>query len=217
MRPPKALSVPDLTVPKGKYESLLHSMNIELDEVTDPKEISMIQDLMESDTLRFNAAFRVTNHKTRKEYDSFLSTRQNKKQVLFWHGSRNENWLSILRTGLELRPANAIISGKMFGYGTYFADRFKKSLGYTSLTGSYWANGTSNVSYLALFDVHVGRQLEILQHHSWCSSLNETSLKKYGDYDSVFAKSSPGFLYNNEFIVYHQGQSTIKYLVEIVK
>ena len=29
----------------------------------------------------------------------------------------------------------------MFGHGLYFAPRAKKSIGYTSLNGSYWSGG----------------------------------------------------------------------------
>jgi poly [ADP-ribose] polymerase len=202
-------------VAKGKYEQLLQTMDIELLPVTDPQEIDMIKSKMDYNSNLFDCAFKVVNHRTQNNYNSFVSNRSNKQQVLFWHGSRNENWLSILRSGLELRPANAVINGKMFGYGTYFADKFEKSLGYTSLHGSYWAGGNSNTSYLALFNVHVGKQLNIHSHHSWCSSLDQVSLKKYSDYDSVFAHASNNFLRNNEYIVYDESQCTIQYLVQI--
>ena len=64
-----------------------------------------------------------------------------------WHGSKNENWLNILGTGLKLNP-NATITGKMFGKGIYFAPSATKSAGYTSMTGSYWANGRSNRAFM---------------------------------------------------------------------
>jgi poly [ADP-ribose] polymerase len=117
---------------------------------------------------------------------------------------------------LVLRPANAVISGKMFGYGLYFADKFRKSLNYTSLRGSYWANGSENRAFLALFSVHTGNPLEILHHGSWCYELNQTTLKeKNPDYDSVFAKGGADLI-NNEYIVYNEAQCTIQYLVEVV-
>lgn len=214
---------PDTAVPQPlekvkKYASLLRSLGIELERVTENEEIEKIKKMMKTDSnsiIHLKGAYKVKNYSTQEVYNRFVDSRPNKKQMLFWHGSRNENWLSILRNGLELRPANAIINGKMFGYGTYFADKFQKSLGYTSLSGSYWARGTSPRSYLALFDVHVGKQLEISKHHHWSSSMDEKQLKKYADYDSVFAQAGNGFLLNNEFIVYNQSQCTIKYLVEI--
>ena len=53
-----------------------------------------------------------------------------------WHGSRNENWLSIIKNGLQINP-NAKITGKMFGKGIYFAPNPKKSYGYTSCLNTY--------------------------------------------------------------------------------
>ena len=114
-----------------------------------------------------------------------------------------------------MRPANAIINGKMFGYGLYFADKFAKSLNYTSLRGSYWTRGSQNKGYLALYEVHVGEQLKIQKHQPWCGSLSESNLKKRGrQYNSVFAKGGADLI-NNEYIVYNQNQCTVRYIVEI--
>ena len=163
---------------------------------------------------RFVRGFCATNNKTQTIFDNYVKNAINKKTDLFWHGSRNENWWSIINSGLVLRPTNAIISGKMFGYGLYFADRCKKSIGYTSLHGSYWARGSANKGLLSLFEVHLGYTLEIERHYSWCSSLTEKELKRKGNYDSLFAKRGAD-LYNNEYVVYNEAQTTIKYIVEI--
>ena len=105
--------------------------------------------------------------------------------------------------------------GKMFGYGLYFADKCQKSLNYTSFRGSYWARGNSNKAFLALYDVHVGNQLKVKKHESWCCSLSKTNLKKRGEkYDSIYAQGGVDLI-NNEYIVYDSAQSTIRYLVEI--
>ncbi|EFC40556.1 predicted protein [Naegleria gruberi] len=97
------------------------------------------------------------------------------------------------------------------------SDKFKKSLGYTSFTGSYWAGGSSDKAYLAVFDVHVGKQLEVTNWDHTLSDFTEESLTNYNgqDYDSLFAKAKNGFLLNNEFIVYNSAQCTIKFMVEI--
>jgi hypothetical protein len=39
----------------------------------------------------------------------------------------------------------------MLGRGIYAADKAIKSLNYTSLRGSYWSGGNSDVGYLAVF------------------------------------------------------------------
>jgi poly [ADP-ribose] polymerase len=136
-----------------------------------------------------------------------------KKKRLYFHGSRNENWFNILQTGLLIRPSGAVHTGSMFGDGIYFADKAQKSIGYTSLNGSYWARGGDNKAFLALFDVHLGKQKEILHHDSSCYSLSDKVLKKDG-YDSVFAKGGAD-LRNNEFIVYNSAQCTVSHLIEI--
>ena len=113
-----------------------------------------------------------------------------------------------------MRPANAVITGKMFGYGLYFADNCRKSLNYTSFQGSYWAGGTQNQAYLAMYDVHIGNPLIIKKHQKWCYDLSDEKLKKRGAYDSLFAKGGADLI-NNEYIVYNEAQCTVRYLVEL--
>jgi poly [ADP-ribose] polymerase len=194
--------------------NLLRDLGLEVEEENDPAVIKKIKKLMKDDASRFYRAFAVKNVSTQQSFDGFYKDARYKKTELFWHGSRNENWLSILKTGLVLRPANAVINGKMFGYGLYFADKFKKSLNYTSLRGSYWARGSQDRGYLALFDVHVGKQLKIKKHQPWCYDLSEDNLRARGTYDSLYAKGGADLI-NNEYIVYNSAQCTIRYLVEV--
>lgn len=198
-----------------KKINLLQAMGLSMTHVKDLPTIDMIKKMMGVDAHKFHKAFQVTNMSTQKHFDQFLKNAKDKKTELFWHGSRNENWLSIMKTGLVLRPANAVITGKMFGYGLYFADKFKKSLNYTSLRGSYWANGSQDRGFLALYDVHVGKQMTIQKHQPWCYQLTEDNLKKQGkDYDSLFAIGGADLI-NNEYIVYNQAQCTLRYIVEV--
>ena len=162
---------------------------------------------------QFVKAFAVKNIGTHKRFDDFVSTARNKKTELFWHGSRNENWLNILQTGLLIRPSGAVYTGSMFGDSVYFADKAQKSIGYTSLSGSYWTRGTSSTAYLALYNVHVGNQKHIYKHDSSCYSLNKSRINKEG-YDSVFAHGGAD-LRNNEYMIYDTDQSTINFIVEI--
>ncbi|WP_299461595.1 WGR domain-containing protein [uncultured Microscilla sp.] len=194
--------------------NLLEAMGLEMATVTDDAVISKIKDLMQDEAHKFHKAFEVTNIKTQQWYDDFKKTAKDQKTELFWHGSRNENWMSILENGLVLRPANAVITGKMFGYGLYFADKFRKSLNYTSLRGSYWTGGTAKDGFLALYEVHVGNQYHLKKHQSWCYELSEKNLKKKGDYDSLFAEGGAD-LRNNEYIIYNHSQCTVKYLVQV--
>lgn len=192
--------------------TLLDAMGIQVVSETDM--IPTIKNMMGGDAHKFRRAFAVKNIRTQKSFDTHVASRSNKTVKLFWHGSRNENWLSIMEQGLVLRPTNAIRTGSMYGQGIYFADKAGKSLGYTSIRGSYWSNGNSNVAYLALYDVHLGNTLRVPNHGSWCYDLSEPKLKAKGDYDSVFAEKGAD-LRNNEYIVYNNNKSTVKYLIEV--
>jgi poly [ADP-ribose] polymerase len=193
---------------------LLQSMGLSVAPVTESESIRQIRQLMGRDARKFHRAYAVVNHQTQKAFDQQVERSVSRETRLFWHGSRNENWLSILGSGLVLRPANAVITGKMFGYGLYFADQCRKSLNYSSLRGSYWSGGTQSRAYLALYDVHVGRQLKIKKHKSWCYELTEAKLQKRGAYDSVYAQGGADLI-NNEYIIYNEAQCTVRYLIEL--
>ncbi len=198
-----------------KPVDVLANMGLTVDSVTDAQTIKLIKEMMGDNSGKFHKAFKISNLRTEKQLAQFVSKTKVPQTTLFWHGSRNENWLSILKTGLVLRPANAVITGKMFGYGLYFADKFQKSLNYSSLNGSFWSGGRSNKAYLALYEVHTGNQLRIKKHEPWCGQLTEERLKDKGKhYDSVLAEGGADLI-NNEFIVYNEAQCTVKYIVEI--
>ena len=193
--------------------TILDALGLELLTITNVEK-DLVKDKLQNISDKFINAFKVVNKKTQKKFDDYVGAATNKTTELFWHGSRNENWMSILESGLVLRPTNAVISGKMFGYGTYFADKAQKSLGYTSSRGSYWARGNAEEAYMALYNVHLGNSLHIKRHESWCSQLDRDKLLARGDYDSLFAEGGAD-LRNNEYIVYHEDQSTVQYIVQL--
>ncbi len=177
-------------------------------------DIPLIKDLMGPNANQFKRAYQVTNKRTQERFDKALKKFDNKKVELFWHGSRNENWWSIMDKGWMLRPTNAVLNGSMFSKGIYWANKFQKSLGYTSHKGSYWANGNADKAFLSLAQVHVGSQLHIYKHEPYCYNINTQFLKSKGNYDSVYAHGGAD-LRNDEFIIYTEPQCTIKYLVEV--
>ncbi len=206
---------PDPKAETVKPLNILDVMGWSVEAVEDNKTIQTIKKMMGDDKGKFSRAFQFNNSHTNKKINQFIDNVPNKKTQLFWHGSRNENWFSILKTGLVLRPANAVITGKMFGYGLYFADKCRKSLNYSSLSGSYWSGGNSKKAYLAIYEVHTGNQLRIKTHAPFCGLLTESRLKDKGKhYDSVFAEGGADLI-NNEFIVYNENQCTVKYIVEV--
>lgn len=178
------------------------------------KDVSEIKKLLGHNSDMLDDAWVVTNKKTQKAYNA----RQKKKpakRMFLWHGSRTENWWSILCSGLRLRPANVRINGKMFGYGIYFAPSAQKSLGYTSLDGSYWAGGGDKHGYMAVMEVAYGTPLDIYQWHGWESSLNKEKLESRAPgADCVHAHAGRS-LRNDEIVIYDEAQVTIKYLVKL--
>lgn len=193
--------------------TILEQMGISVKVEKDPNVLALVYKLIGSNKSLVKRIYRVVNIKTNEAFNKHLDNAKIKKKRLYWHGSRNENWFNLLQTGLLIRPSGVVHTGSMFGDGCYFADKFKKSLGYSSLRGSRWTNGSSDKGYLALFDVHVGKQKQILHHTSECYSLCEKELKKNG-YDSVFAKGGADLI-NNEYIIYNTKQCTISHLIEI--
>lgn len=157
--------------------------------------------------------FKITNKETEKVFNP-----NNLKTKLLYHGSRNENFLSILQNGLKIRPSGVATMGSMFGDGIYGANKARKSIGYTSLRGSYWASGSSNRAYLAIFEFATGKEYEVLKNQKyqyWMSKLNEKEVKDKG-YDSVFAQGGAD-LRNDEYIIYNSNQCTVRYLIELTE
>ncbi len=193
--------------------TILEQMGITIEVETDPATLDLIYKLLGPNKSQVKKIFKVVNQKTLNTFKKRHENAVVKKKRLYWHGSRNENWFNLLQTGLLIRPAGAVHTGSMFGDGIYFADKAQKALGYTSLNNSYWARGNSDKGYLALFDVSVGRQKEILRHTQSCKSLSENILQKDG-YDSVFAKGGYD-LRNNEYVIYNTQQCTISHLMQL--
>lgn len=201
----------DTTGMEGK--TLLELANLTMRPVT-KKEKSLILDKLGNNKNQYVRAFAVSQEPTTTDFENNLATKDNKTIDYFWHGSRTENWWSILSTGLKIRPSNAVYTGSMYGDGIYFAPKAQKSIGYTSLRHSYWASGTDNKAYLALFKVHKGKQYDIYEHDSSCYKLSADKLKQLGDFDSTFAHAGVS-LKNDEFIIYNPNQCCVAYLVEI--
>lgn len=193
--------------------TILEQMGLSIEVEENEESLSLVHKLLGSNSSRAKNIFKVINHKTQKRFDDNFVKANIKKKRFYWHGSRNENWLNICQTGLLIRPSGAVYTGSMFGDGIYFANKSQKSLGYSSLSGSYWTKGNSNVGYLALFDVHVGKQKDIHKHDSSCYRLSQGVMDSEG-YDSVYAHGGAD-LRNDEFIIYNPAQCTIAYLIEM--
>jgi poly [ADP-ribose] polymerase len=206
---------------------LLEAMGLEIYPATAAQTEEVKRHLGDSLLPTFKCAYRVINHKTQKRFNAWLETHKDaaghKPRVKqFWHGSRNENWWSIMTNGLALNPnrykSNVVITGKMFGNGIYFAPSSAKSFNYTSYRGTSWANGHSDTAFMALFATAYGEPYEVFSWSGAWSGYDYARLQndKAGA-GCVHAKASQGMLRNDEVIFYNEDQVTINYLVEFGK
>ena len=198
-----------------KQQTILEELGLVMEEAS-RDDVDLIKTLMKESADKFRKAWRVTNLKTQERFDKFVADNDIKDTRLLFHGSRSENFWSIMKTGLVLRPTNAVITGKMFGYGIYYAPRCAKSIGYTSLSGSYWARGGCNTAYMAIFDVAYGTPYDVYDFDSKYYNLDYNKLQQFKQgANCLHAHADKGMLRNDEIVVYKEDQMTIKYLIEI--
>ncbi len=195
-----------------QHQDLLTMLGLEVVEGSQ-EDWDYVQKKMGQNARQVKAVHMIKHLSTEKRFDTKVESSDDQHVRHFFHGSRNQNWLNIISTGLMIRPTGAIHTGSMFGDGIYFADKAQKSIGYSSLRGSHWTNGSDSTAYLAMFAVHTGKWKKILHHDRSCSSLSKAVLDREG-YDSVFAQGGAD-LRNNEYIVYNGSQCTISHLIEI--
>lgn len=189
---------------KDKFKN----MGIEVYEATEKQKEQVMKHLGDGLDAKVIKIYRVINRKHQKRFDSYLKRKNIKKVHQFWHGSINENWLSIIENGLQLNP-NAKITGKMFGYGIYFAPRARKSFGYTSCQGSYWARGNSTHGYMGLYATAYGKP----DYVNNAGHYTQSYLDNKGC-NCVFAKAENTGLRNDEIIFYSEEAVCLNYIVE---
>ena len=203
----------EVEVQEEPTQTILEANGLILEPINEEDKKIILKELGEIKD-KFYKAWRVTNKATRERFENEISQANNKTTKLLWHGSKNENWFSIMSNGLLLNP-NAIITAKMFGFGSYYALQARKSFNYTSYKNSYWAHGNSDRAFMGLYNVHYGNPYRVFDFNSRYYKYTYDKLRENGDYNSLHADSSKGMLRNDEIIVYKESQSDIKYLVEL--
>lgn len=194
----------------NEKQTILEALGLEFSDITKDEEV-LIRKQLGSSAHKFYKAWKVINKKTQKQFDKFTKENKILNKKLLFHGSRSENFWSIINGGLVLRP-NAVITGKMFGIGIYFSPDADKSLGYTSLSGSRWSNGDQTSGFMGLYDVAYGNPMDV---YSFDSKYYNFSYSSLNGKNSLHAHGGTGMLRKDEIVIYKEEQSTIKYLVEI--
>lgn len=205
--------------PNAETISILDKMGITMEEASE-EDVAKIKKAMGDVANKFYKAWKVTNHETEEKYKKFVAENNIGNVKLTCHGSRNQNWFNILKTGLKIRPAGVITTGNMFGFGLYYSNPDKwhgvaKSIGYTSL-GGYWSREYQNCGFLAFFETALGESYDVYSFDSKYYNFTLNKLKEVKpEAWNLFAHGDTNMLRNDEIIIYHESQTTIRYLVEI--
>lgn len=189
-------------------------------------EIDFIKDRLQKDGFyryKFNRAWKINTPAREDGFKEYLENnklKDNDKNVkLYWHGTGTENILSIMSTGLKIRPSNVSTTGSMYGNGIYNAPNCEKAIGYSSITGSYWKGGTESVAYIFLNAVITGKQYDVKDNYETYNNIKIHDLDgdKFSSadlgYHSVYAHAG-GYLKRDEVIVYNENQVACRYLIE---
>lgn len=201
----------------AKPTDFLEAMGLEIYPATKAQAAEAARHLDGALASKLKAVYRVINKNTQQRFDNYLASQNEKPKVrLFWHGSKNCNWIHILQQGLLLNP-DAAITGKMFGRGIYFAPSATKSWGYTSSPMAKWTRDQADEAFMALYATAYGKPYEpgVYGHAGFSSSFGYEDLKRRAPGCScVHAKRGVGGLMADEVIFYREDQMTIKYLCE---
>lgn len=184
------------------------SFGIEMEEVDCPQSIKDLVTKTKSYGADIYKVYKITHNTGQDKFNTWLEQQDNKNVELLFHGTRNPNVFSILKSGLLIRPTNAVsIAGDAYGSGIYHSAHFQKSLGYT---------GYDSDKIFFMQSVHMGNPYI---YNGWYrdgkdisrNEMNYPSLKKKG-YDSLFVRAGDG-LQNSEYIVYNSQQTVTSYIL----
>lgn len=182
--------------------------DIEVYEATE-KQKAEVMSLM-SDTLKpkVKKVYRVIPRKQKERFNQYLKDHNIRTVKQFWHGSRNQNWLSIILNSLKLNP-DAITTGDMYGKGIYFAPSSMKSWNYTSYRGTTWAKGSEDIAYMGLYATAYGTPKDV---DTWDRGEDYIRLVKDAGADCLHAHK--GYLKNDEIVFYDENAVLLNYIVE---
>ena len=196
----RVLNKTDVQIGNTPEEEVMVKNGLEVCKASE-EDVRLIKRMMGGDSHRFVKAWKVLNKRKESDFRSYLKRNEISSTTLLWHGSPTPNFLSIFCNGLDLEHA----CYGMFGKGIYFAPKFGKSRGYTSVHNSYWRSGDQDYAMLGIFEVATGKKHDVYN----CSGVSGTP---HG-FDCVWAHAGSTLL-NDEVILYKNDCSSIRYLVQ---
>lgn len=181
--------------------------NIKIHIATEKQREEVLRHLNDNLKPKVKNIYRVIHPEHKKKFNEYLQEHNIKKVKQLWHGSRNENWLSILNNGLLLKP-NAVITGKMLGNGIYFAPNSIKSWNYTSYYNTYWANGNSDTAFMGLYACAYGTPKDVTLPEQYDQNILDNE-----GFNCVHAHAG-SYLRNDEIVFYNEAAMLLNYIVE---
>ena len=182
---------------------------IEVYEATEKQKKQVLEHLSDRLKGKVKHVYRVIPQEQQKIFNDYLKEHQIHKVKQLWHGSRNQNWMSIIQNSLKLNP-DAIITGKMFGHGIYFAPSSMKSWNYTSYRGTSWANGSSDCAFMGLYAVAYGTPYET---STWSGATDYKQEVKKAGANCLHAHAGSALM-NDEIVFYNEAAVVLNYIVE---
>lgn len=182
-------------------------LGVKIELVENPNWIKDLINPTNSSSFRPYKTFKVTNTQRTDEFQSWMSNQKNQHAELLIHGTRNPNIFSILKSGLIIRPTNAVISGAAYGEGIYHSAHTDKSLGYT---------GYDKDKIFLIQNVHMGNPYTYSGWYSEGKDISRSQMRydylNSKGYDSLYVKPGDG-LRNSEYIVYNQQQTNTEFVL----
>ena len=183
-------------------------LDIKVSEASEEQKEFVLNELPSHLRCKVKKVYCVNPTKQQEKFKDYCKRKNITKTKFLWHGSRNQNWLSIVQKSLLINPSGVSCNGKMFGWGIYFAPDADKSWGYTSYYGSRWAGGSSGSAFMGLYECAYGNP-----YFPNTSGRYEGFIKN-SNYDCVHATSKNTGLCRDEIIFYDEDAICLKYIVE---
>lgn len=197
-----------------KWMRMLDRKGIKIREAS-ASEMQMIRNLLGTFADKCSKAWAVDNDETQERFTAFLAREGKIPTRLLWHGSGNENWWSIIHSGLSTNPEEVSIMGKMFGHGIYFATKVEKSIHFTSMKRPNQKRRFANTAFMGLYEVACGTPYHVYRYDPKFETFDGEKLQKSKKGTHCIHAHAGEMLKNEEIVIYQEGQATIRFLVEL--
>ena len=183
-------------------------LNIDFKEIDCPDWLAKQVDETNDTRKKIHKVYSITDLDRIDKFNNWIKKVTDKTVEYLFHGTRNANVFSILKSGLLIRPSNAVsFAGSAYGDGIYHSAHTAKSMGYT---------GYDDDSLFLIQNVHVGKKYT---YSGWYrdgkdisrSQMNFSGMQNLGC-DSLYVKPGDGLM-NSEYIVFDDAQSITEFLV----